>query len=966
MLERLGEYKVLEKLGEGGMGAVYRGYQESLDREVALKVLSDRLCADETFVARFQREARAAASLVHPNVIQVFSIGCEEDIHYFAMEYVKGRDISQHLRDGRKFTLLETLEIMIQVAQAFCSASEIGLIHRDIKPSNIMLDERGIVKITDFGLAKTTDSNLTEVGSIVGTANYMSPEQSQGMALDYRTDFYSLGVVFYELVVGNPPFTAEQPAAVLFKHVYEEPAPPSQMVPGLSKSIDRVIAHMMMKKPDDRPSSGEELLNEIRELYHEVSGTQQPFFGGSLRAAASSSTSVRAVKNIATDRNASEVDPTIVVPGSAIATRKALVIDDVSSVRKLLSDILTEKSFMVSEAEDGEQALEKVLKEEPDLIILDLGIPKIDGFELLKKFTEEKVAGKIIVLTGKKDENTVKTISEYKISAYLAKPVNIHELRDRIDEIMEDAQSPVSLNDDTAGNKSNRKFILVYDTQAYSQHLFRQVLKSEKHNVASVGDREQAIRILEEGLPDLMVLSAERESRDAVDLAKDIRNRGWDMPIISIVDEYDDTARIQLKEIKAEPILVRPIMLDNFTMEVNKCLEENKSSASNIKPSGTFETMVQKQDISDTAFSVFDFARSLIPIVPDALRRKYEESILEKPKGAVCNTIGGVLKKHSETHGAKEAMRYVRHAYRQGDFSTRNLCLVLLKEILPVDEEVDVLSKIITDHDFRMRIRVLNRIGEMKTAKLVPLVVRFLNDDVWKVRNAAVDTLETMGSVMTFEPIVSFYARSGVEMPDRIRGMICSTKDPTMIHKIEDLSRDKNPAIRVFVAKLLGDVRSKQLVLSLIELLKDKHPAVRAAAAESMGRLKSDVTLRELFRAITDSNSAVQEAVIKSLKLFKLTAGAKAFLKTLEDRKKRISEGAAKLLIQLNNTENTLEDILTKLEKQNTETRKYLSLFLSSLISEEARLKKIITDLNSNDTSIRLKAASAIRSSIKV
>ncbi len=175
MLAKLGEYEIKDKLGEGGMVTVYRGYQASLDREVAIKTLSDKFVSNETFVARFLREARAAASLVHPNVIQVFSIGCEEGIHYFAMEYVRGKDLAEYLQEGRRFSFKESLDIIIKVVQALVGADEVGLVHRDIKPSNIMLTERGTVKITDFGLAKTTDSDLTEAGTVVGTANYMSP-----------------------------------------------------------------------------------------------------------------------------------------------------------------------------------------------------------------------------------------------------------------------------------------------------------------------------------------------------------------------------------------------------------------------------------------------------------------------------------------------------------------------------------------------------------------------------------------------------------------------------------------------------------------------------------------------------------------------------------------------------------------------------------------------------------------------
>ncbi len=960
MLKHLGEYKVMEKLGEGGMGSVYRGYQESLDREVALKVLSEKLCEDETYIARFQREARAAASLVHPNVIQVFSIGCEQDIHYFAMEYVRGKDIAAHIQDGREFTYIEIIDIMIQVMQAFCCAAEIGLIHRDIKPSNIMLDEKGVVKITDFGLAKTTDSNLTEVGSIVGTANYMSPEQSQGMILDYRTDFYSLGVVFYEMIVGAPPFSAEQPAAVLFKHVYEAPPVPSTINSDIPPVFDRVILHLLEKQPEDRPCSGEEYLAELRKLYDLVAPS-------SVARHASAFEIKKTNKEVKVDaRLSSEIEPTIIVKKNIKSNyKKALIVDDIASVRKLFSSILKEKNFSVSEAEDGAVALKKCIEEKPDLIFLDLAIPKVDGFELLQEFADRRISAKIIVLTGKKDTETLNRVTEYKIEAFLAKPVNIHELRDKIDEVMENDNSPIKLSaKQNTSNKTKKNSIVIYDALPYSQHLLRQVLQSENHNVVGVAERDEALDILKEGLPDLVVLSAERDSRDAVAFAQEIRKNGWNVPIISIIDELDTTAKIQLKEVNAEPILTRPIRLDNFKLEVAKCLEDNIGKLSNIKPSGVFDTLVHKQIIKDTAFNIFDFAKTLIPVVPDSLRKKYEKTILEKPRNAVCNTIAGIIKQYSASHGSREAMRYVRNAYRKGDFSTRNLCLILLKEILDKEEELEVLSKIITDEDFRIRIRVLNRIGEMNGASLAPLVVRFLNDDVWKVRNAAIDTINDIGVLAAFDSLVKFYANSRLDIPDKIRKLMADGKDQTKIHKIDDLAHDKNPATRVFVARLIGDIHSKQLITTMIDLLKDKHPAVRAEAARSIGRIKSDVTLRELFRAITDSNSSVQEAVIKSLRTFEMTKGARALLEALAGRKKKIADSAAKLLLQLNSNESHLDSILTNLEKQSTESRKYLSLLLRHLIKDENKLKSIVVDLNSKEGEKRKKAAGVVRLTI--
>ena len=277
MLEKLGEFKMLELLGEGGMGAVYRAHQESLARDVAVKLLPERLTQNARFVQRFYREARSAAGLVHPNVVQIYSMGQDEEhgVHYYAMEFVRGKDISQLIKSGVRFSVDQALTIVIQVAEALSAAAEAGIVHRDIKPANIMLTARGQVKVMDFGLAKMVqhdDLDVTEAGTIVGTANYMSPEQGTGKELDFRTDIYSLGVVFYELVAGRTPFKGDNPSAVIYMHVYEEPRKPSQFNPKVPPSADRVILRMIAKDPKDRFASPEQLLAELRKLKLELAG----------------------------------------------------------------------------------------------------------------------------------------------------------------------------------------------------------------------------------------------------------------------------------------------------------------------------------------------------------------------------------------------------------------------------------------------------------------------------------------------------------------------------------------------------------------------------------------------------------------------------------------------------------------------------------------------------------------------
>jgi serine/threonine-protein kinase len=271
LLDRLGDFTLIELLGEGGMGAVYRARQESLARDVAVKILPERLTRNPKFVQRFYREARAAAGLVHPNVVQIYSIGQDEDrgVHYYAMELVRGQDLAQILKGGVRFSVDQALTIVLQAAEGLAAAAESGLIHRDIKPANMMLSPKGQVKIMDFGLAKMAAGDaidVTEAGSIVGTASYMSPEQGLGKELDFRTDIYSLGAVLYELLTGRPPFKADDPSAVIYLHVYEQPKRPGELNPRVPPPVERLVLRMLAKQPDERFGSPNDLLAELKKL----------------------------------------------------------------------------------------------------------------------------------------------------------------------------------------------------------------------------------------------------------------------------------------------------------------------------------------------------------------------------------------------------------------------------------------------------------------------------------------------------------------------------------------------------------------------------------------------------------------------------------------------------------------------------------------------------------------------------
>ncbi|MCO5167794.1 MAG: protein kinase [Planctomycetes bacterium] len=293
---RLGDFELERKVGQGGMGEVWLARQVSLDRPVAVKVLPRSLANQDNFIERFQREAKAAASLVHPNVLQIYSFGVSEGTPYFAMEFVEGEDLQQRMRRGGGLDWPEMARIMIGVGSALASAHEKGIVHRDIKPSNIMIDRAGQVKVMDFGLAKATtggNKSLTSAGLIMGTPNYLSPEQGRGDPLDGRSDLYSLGVVLYELLTGQLPFRADTPAGLIFKHVYEPPPAPLELNPEAPPFLVEICLKLLEKDPDDRYTSAHEFLADMTEFFDNAAHYQ----GGGKRRAGSGAEDKERVAN---------------------------------------------------------------------------------------------------------------------------------------------------------------------------------------------------------------------------------------------------------------------------------------------------------------------------------------------------------------------------------------------------------------------------------------------------------------------------------------------------------------------------------------------------------------------------------------------------------------------------------------------------------------------------------------------
>lgn len=264
---KLGRYELREPIGMGGMSAVYKGYDPVLDREIAIKILSANLACEEIYRKRFEEEARALGRVDHPNLIRIYAVGQAADVSYYAMELVRGMSLHEAVLAKGRFTVEEAMAVYGPFVQGMDACHKADIVHRDIKPGNIMLSESGRVILMDFGLARRTDRKaMTIAGSVLGTPEYMSPEQSRGETADRRSDLYSAGIVLYEMLTGHVPFGGTDTLAILRKHV-EAPVPSVRsVVPSVPEVLEKVVTGLLAKKPDQRTASAADLAAEIAPL----------------------------------------------------------------------------------------------------------------------------------------------------------------------------------------------------------------------------------------------------------------------------------------------------------------------------------------------------------------------------------------------------------------------------------------------------------------------------------------------------------------------------------------------------------------------------------------------------------------------------------------------------------------------------------------------------------------------------
>jgi serine/threonine-protein kinase len=450
--KHIGKYEIIGQLGEGGMGVVYRGLDPVIRREVALKVIrKSRLDSEnaKALLERFRFEAQAAGGLQHPNIVSIYEYGEDGDYAFIAMECVPGKSLREHLAAGYRPELARFPEVIDHVLEALEYSHSRGVIHRDVKPSNVLVSEHGIVKISDFGIARLQTSNLTKLGEVLGTPNYMSPEQFLGDRVDERTDIYAAGVIVYEVLTGVRPFKGTD-AQIMKQVLHDLPAPPSTYEPRLAPALDEAVLKALAKSPADRYSTAREFAQALHKAFYgrelpedeaaspvSSDGPTEPPSTATQRvkhlpAAAGKAPAGAAALKRALAGKSPAAEPAGEKDGAAAKPQaprpRVLFVDDEVRILAALKSIFRDK-YEVETVMSGDSAVELLKRKSFHVVVSDQRMPGMQGVDLLRHVREVTPKTVRLLLTGYSDlASIVGSINEGEVYRFVSKPWDNDEL----------------------------------------------------------------------------------------------------------------------------------------------------------------------------------------------------------------------------------------------------------------------------------------------------------------------------------------------------------------------------------------------------------------------------------------------------------------------------------------------------------------------------------------------------------
>ena len=437
---KIGKYEIQGVLGRGGMGAVYKGFDPAISRLVAIKTIAKSSLDEgelQHLLARFRHEAQAVGRLAHPRIVQIYDYGEDDELAYIVMELVHGKTLHEHLQQHANYDLREVGEIIRQLLDGLGHAHSAGVVHRDVKPSNTMINNDGQIKISDFGIAHTESSELTQHGDVLGTPHYMAPEQFLGLPIGVPADLYAVGVIAYDLLTGTKPFTGTT-ATVMQQVLNQRPADPSSLNPKLSPLMDQVLQRALAKKAEDRFQSAPEFAQAFRQAIEASLGTQPapaavaPPKDNLLNTMRILRSDLAAAAGVGA-APASTPDGAISLDQS-VKKARLLVVDDEERILSALKSIFRMR-YHVFATTDGNKALEFMKKYQMHVVISDQRMPIMPGVELLRQAREISPSSVRILLTGYSDlASIVGSINDGEVYRFISKPWNNQDLQQTVAE----------------------------------------------------------------------------------------------------------------------------------------------------------------------------------------------------------------------------------------------------------------------------------------------------------------------------------------------------------------------------------------------------------------------------------------------------------------------------------------------------------------------------------------------------
>jgi serine/threonine-protein kinase len=585
---KIGKYDIQGILGKGGMGVVYRAFDPAIHRQVAIKTITKSILDPSELqytLKRFRHEAQAVGRLTHPSIAAIFDYGEDAELAYIVMELVSGKSLAQHLQNKRSFALQEIGEIIRQLLEGLGYAHARGVIHRDVKPPNILLNDDGQIKITDFGIARIDTSTLTQIGEVMGSPGYMSPEQFAGNEIDARSDIYSAGVIAYELLTGRKPFIGSN-AEIMHKVVSERPADPSQHNPALSTQTDLVVQKALAKKREERYQSAQEFAAAFVSSLRNGAGAAQDTAATAAGHIAPHLLNAARMISGMQPADVPRAEDAVASPGAEAGTisvdtggKKArlLFVDDEERILSALRSVFRAR-YHVFTATNGPEALEFTRKFKPHVVVSDQRMPDMPGVELLRLVKEASPHTLRILLTGYSDlAAIVGSINEGEVYRFIAKPWDNRDIQKIVAEAAAVALELAEIGTAPRATAPMTAGILVVDPE---QEIFRATreLFGADCSVSHARNMEEAFGVLQAQEIALILADIGSDSEESVAAFKLLKQAHPEILVMAITAVSDSELMIELiNQAQIFRFLNKPVNLRLLKQHVQAALNRYRS-----------------------------------------------------------------------------------------------------------------------------------------------------------------------------------------------------------------------------------------------------------------------------------------------------------------------------------------------------------------------------------------------------